>query len=134
MEHLLPKPTEMNFDCGNLAATWRKWKQTMQLYLNAVMSGKTEEQQYSTFLFVIGERGREIFNTFIWNRKARDGIETEENGITVKALFQKFEDYCLPKRNFIVERRRFFTRNQQHDEKIDAYITQLRNLSSTCGF
>ena len=41
----------MNFDSGNLAATWRKWKQTMLLYLNAVMSGKTEEQQYSTFLF-----------------------------------------------------------------------------------
>ena len=65
--------------------------------LNAVMSGKTEEQQYSTFLFVIDERGREIFNTFTWNRKTRDGVETEENNITVKALFQKFEDYCLPK-------------------------------------
>ena len=65
--------------------------------LNAVMSGKTEEQQYSTFLFVIDERGREIFNTFTWNRKTRDVVETEENNITVKALFQKFEDYCLPK-------------------------------------
>ena len=52
----------------------------------------------------------------------------------MKALFQRFEDYCLPKKNFIVERRRFFTRDQQHDEKIDAYITQLRNLSSTCEF
>ena len=46
IEHLLPKQTEMNFDFGNLAATWRKWKQTMQLYLNAVMSGRIEEQQY----------------------------------------------------------------------------------------
>ena len=54
MEHLLPKPTEMNFDPGNLAATWKKWKQTMQSYLNAVKSGKTkgqlvkEEEKYST--------------------------------------------------------------------------------------
>ena len=76
MELLLPKPTEVSFDSGNLAATWRKWKQTMQLYLNEVMSGKTEEQQYSTFLFVIGERGREIFNTFTWNKKIRDGVES----------------------------------------------------------
>ena len=98
------------------------------------MSEKTEKQQYSTFLLVIGERGREIFSTFTWSRKARDGVETEENDITVKALFQKFEDYCLPKKNFIVERRRFFTRNQQHDETIDAYFTQLRKLSSTCEF
>ena len=50
----------------------------------------------------------------------------------VKALFQKFEGYCLPQKNLIVERRRFFTRSQQHDETIDVYTTQLRNLSFTC--
>ena len=92
----------MNFDSGTLAATWRKWKQAVQLYLNAVMSRKTEELQYSTFLFVIGEHGREIFNTFTQNKKIRDGVETEED-ITVKALFPKFEDYCLPKNNLIAE-------------------------------
>ena len=90
--------------------------------------------QYSRFLFVIGETGREIFNTFSWNKKIRDGVETEEDDITVKALFQRFEDYCLPKKNLIVKRRRLFTRNQQHDETIYAYITQLRNLSSTWKF
>ena len=64
-------------DYGNLAGTLRKWKQSMQLYLNVVMSVKTEEeQQYSTFLFIIGERGREIFNTFTWNKKIRDGVES----------------------------------------------------------
>ena len=52
----------------------------------------------------------------------------------MKALFQKFEDNCLPKKKLIVERRTFSTRNQQHDEKIDAYITQLRNSSSTREF
>ena len=82
----------------------------------------------------IGEREREIFNTFTWNEKIRDDVETEEDDIMVKTLFQKFEDYCLPRKNMIVERRRFFTRNRQHDETIDAYITQLRNLSSPWEF
>ena len=45
----------MNFDSGNLAATWRKWKQTMQMYLNAVISGKTEEQQYSSLFVLVKE-------------------------------------------------------------------------------
>ena len=54
--------------------------------------------------------------------------------MVLKALFQKFEDYCLPKKNLIVEGRRFFTRNQQHDETIDAYFAQLKNLSLTCEF
>ena len=76
----------MNFYSGSLAATWRKWKQTMQFYLNAVMSGKAEEEQSSIFLFVIDERGREIFNTFAWNKEIRDGVETEEDDITVKAI------------------------------------------------
>ena len=59
----------------------------MQLYLNAVMSGKTEEQQYLTFLFITGEKGRKIFNKFTWSKKIRDGVVTEEDDITVKALF-----------------------------------------------
>ena len=122
-------------DYGNLAGTLRKWKQTMQLYLNVVMSGKTEEeQQYSTFLFVSDERGRQIFNTFTCNKKITDGVEIEEDDIMVKGLFQKFKDYCLLKKNLIVARRRFFTRNQQHDETIDAYFAQLKNLSLTCEF
>ena len=58
----------------------------MQFYLNAVMSGKAEEEQSSIFLFVIDERGREIFNTFAWNKEIRDGVETEEDDITVKAI------------------------------------------------
>ena len=55
------------------------------------MSGKSEEQQYSTFFFIIGERGREMFNTFTWNKKIRDGVESEEDDITVKALFQSLK-------------------------------------------
>ena len=81
----------MNFDSGSLAATWRKWKQTMQFYLNAVMSGKAEDEQSSIFLFVIDERGREIFNTFAWNKKIRDGVETEEDDIYDESNFKSLE-------------------------------------------
>ena len=52
------------------------------------MSAKTEEQQYSTFLFIIGERGREIFNTFTWNKKIRDGVETEEDILQSSPIYK----------------------------------------------
>ena len=58
----------MDFDASNLADAWKKWKQTMQLYLNAVMKQKTEKEKYLVFLFIIGEKGREIFNTWSWKR------------------------------------------------------------------
>ena len=52
----------------------------------------------------------------------------------LQELFKRFEDYCLPKRNLVVERRQFFQRNQHKDESCDAYVTELKNLSSTCEF
>ena len=125
----------MNFDASNLADAWKKWKQTMQLYLNAVMKQKTEEEKYSVFLFIIGEKGREIFNTWTWEKKLDENNQpTDEDDITIKLLMEKFEAYCLPKKNLVIERRKFFTRNQQPDETIDGYITELRNLSSVCEF
>ena len=37
--------------------------------------------------------------------------------------------YCLVKKNFVIEIRKFFTRNHLPDETTDAFITELRNLS-----
>ena len=69
------------------------------------------------FLFLIGEQGRDIFNTIEWGKKVdAQGDQTEEDDITVKKLFKRFEDYCLPKKNLVVERRKFFWKNQHDDE------------------
>ena len=62
MEHLLPKPIEMDFNAPNVAATCKKWKQNMEFYLAAIIKGKTKEK-YSVFLFLIDEQGRDVFNT-----------------------------------------------------------------------
>ena len=111
-EHLLPRPTEMDFHASNLADAWKKWKQTMQLYLNVVMTQKTEEEKYSVFLFMIGEKGREIFDTWTWEKKLDENNQpTDGDDITIKLLMEKFESYCLPKKNLVIERRKFFTRN-----------------------
>ena len=61
-------------------------------------------------------------------------MPTDVDDITVKLLMEKFEEYCLPKKNLVIERRKFFTRKQRPDESIDAFITELKNLSSTCEF
>ena len=41
----------------------------MEFYLTAMMRGKTEEEKYSVLLFLIGEQGRDIFNTIEWDKK-----------------------------------------------------------------
>ena len=52
----------------------------------------------------------------------------------VKKHFKRFEEYCLPKKNLVVERRKFFWKNQHDDETSDQFMTELRNLASTCEF
>ena len=102
----------MDFDASNLPDAWRKWKQTMQLYLNVVMKQKTKEEKSSVFLFITGEKRREIFNTWTWEKKLdQNNQPTDEDDITIKLLMEKFESYCLPKKNLVIERRKVFTRN-----------------------
>ena len=87
------------------------------------------------FLFLIGEQGRDIFKTIEWDKKAdAQGNQTEEDDITVKKLFKRFSEYCLPKKNLVVERRKFFWKNQHDDETYDQFMTELRNLLSTYEF
>ena len=104
MKHVLPKPTEIDFDAGNLADAWKKWEQTIQLYLNVVMKQKTEEVKYSVFLFIIGEKGREILNTWSLEKKLGENNQlTAEDDITIKLLMEEFEAYCFPKKNLMIE-------------------------------
>ena len=43
-----------------------------------------------------------------------------------------FEEYCQPRKNLVVERHRFLTRNQGPSETIDQYVTELKTLATTC--
>lgn len=62
----------MDFDASILEDAWKQ-KQTMQLYLTAVVKGKTEEERYSVFLFIIEEKLRQIFNTWAWEKRNAAG-------------------------------------------------------------
>ena len=70
----------------------------MKLYLNAVMKQKTEEEKYSVFLFIIGEKEREIFNTWTREKKLVEKNQPiDEVDITIKLLMERFKADCLQK-------------------------------------
>ena len=76
-----------------------------------------------------------MFNTLIWEKKRNaEGNPTDEDDITVRQLFKSFDDYCLPKKNLVVERRKFLWKNQHDDETFDQYMIELKNSASTCQF
>ena len=121
-------PGEMDFTSPqNLAEAWRRWRRSMEYYLIATCTGKTEPQKVAIFMCMIGKDGQEIKDTF--------EFETRENGqqvITTAILFDKFEAHCKPKKNLVVERHRFLTRDQNTGESVDQYVTELKTLAASC--
>ena len=60
-------------------------------------------------MFMLNRKVRDVFNTMTWEKKRNaEGNPADEDDITVRQLFKDFEDYCLPKKNLVVERRKFF--------------------------
>ena len=78
------------------------------------------------FLYTIGAQGRDVYRTFTF--------QTLEKDRKVEELFAAFEAHCNPKKNETVERYQFFTRNQEHGESFDKYLTELRILEKSCNF
>ena len=121
-------PGEMDFTSPqNLSETWRRWKRGMEYYLTATCTEKTEAQKAAIFMCMIGKDGQEIKDTFEFETG-----ENEQEVITTAILFDKFEAHCKPKRNLVVERHRFLTREQLPGESVDQYVTELRTLAASC--
>ena len=82
-----------------IAERWRRWKQTMRLFIELAMADKSEKEKCSAFLYTIGQAGRDVYNTM--------RLTEETNKIDI--LFCKFDAYCKPKQNVTIERYCFKT-------------------------
>lgn len=67
----LPQP----LDCGNLAKEWPQWKQAFGIYLRANNKlTESEENKIAIFLWLIGSRGVEIYNTLYPDNASTENI------------------------------------------------------------
>ena len=89
MDQLRPPP-ELDSGSTTLPERWCQWKQTMKLYIELTMTGKSEKEKCCAFLYTIGQAGRDIYNTMTFSEEEQDKIDI---------LFTKFETYCKPKNN-----------------------------------
>ena len=123
----LKQPPEMDFavsDVTNLPEKWRKWKHTAELYLSLAMPNKSEKEKCQAFLYIIGQQGRDIYETLNFS---------EDEKFKLEPMFEKFERYCKPKQNVSVERYKFNTL-AQGTSTIDQYITNLRLIAKNCNY
>ena len=120
----LRTPTELRFSAANMAAEWARWKRDWLYYAAArELSEKPAPVQIGTFFNYAGVDAQEVASHFEWQ---------EEDGLP--ALLEKFEAYCNPRRNIVLERFNFHARIQQPGETITAFLAALRSLIATCDF
>jgi len=124
--NVIRHPTELSWN-GNMGENWRFFKQKFQIYL-AASRCTDENSKYKIALLLnsIGDRALKIFNNFTY-----DPADDKDNFETV---LKKFDSYFLPEVNETYERHTFFLREQKPDETVDQYVTDLRDLSSSCNF
>ena len=66
----------LDFDSIDLLHTWKRWCEEIQLYMDLAMEGRDEKVKVKMFLYIIGSKGREMYETLHFE-KARD--ERHEN-------------------------------------------------------
>ena len=99
----------------------------MEHFLAATCSGKSEGERVAIFMCMISKDGQEVKDTFEF-QTAEDGTDI----VATKILFQKFQAYYKPRRNLVINRYNFLTRDQQPGESIDQFVTELPTLTASC--
>ncbi|XP_077865913.1 uncharacterized protein LOC144353175 [Saccoglossus kowalevskii] len=125
MEHLRA-PDTLDVNAKNLSLVWKRWKEELLLYVDLAMAGKQESQKCKLSLYLIGREGREIYETM--------QLTGDEKDRKLDEIIKAFDSYCNIKTNETVERYKFFTRNQEPNEPLEKYVTDLKILAATCNF
>ena len=87
---------------------------------------KGSDVQVAILLTLLGAEAMDIYRSFEWVTAAdKDDIEI------VKA---KFKAYFTPRVNETYERYKFLKRKQEQGETFESFLTDLKNLVSSCGY
>jgi len=94
-------PPEALLFQGNINENWKRWKQQLDLYLVATEKEKKSDKIKSSILLTcIGNKGRDIYNTFTWGE--------EEDHLNFKLVVEKFNQYCAPRKNITYLRQHLY--------------------------
>ena len=85
----------MNWGAGDLAKEWKRFKQHCQFTFDGPLSEKTEKAKVNYLMTYVGDKGREVYETFDWT-PAAEGQAREQEGV-----YAKFAHHVAPKTNRI---------------------------------
>ncbi|XP_061588346.1 uncharacterized protein LOC133452753 [Cololabis saira] len=118
-------PPRMDWESSNLPDTWRKFRQHVELMFSGPLQAKKEEEKCSYFLLWVGEKGRDVFNTWTLTAEQRKLLRT---------YYDRFEAHVTPKANPILARYKFHEKTQGQNESFDQFVSELRLLVKDCNY
>ena len=121
----------MNWQTANLATEWRRFRQHCDFTFNGPLASKTEGQKVNHLMTYIGDKGCEIYETFLWT-PATDDTPTEN--ATLEGVYVKYTQYVAPMKNHIRATVSFNRRKQDAGEQFDKFVTDLRILVKDCCY
>ncbi|XP_015765541.1 PREDICTED: uncharacterized protein LOC107344406 [Acropora digitifera] len=110
-------------DPTNLAVRWKRWKRSFNLHLTA--KGVTNDQQRVALLLHTG--GAEV-------QELNFTLVDEEEEKSFEACVRVLDEHFVPKANLPFERHQFRQMSQLNSEKIDQFVSRLRQKATTCEF
>ncbi|XP_064469299.1 uncharacterized protein K02A2.6-like [Ornithodoros turicata] len=126
MTSLLPPPKPLDIS-GDMWKAWKTWRAEYDLFAVAThLTQQPSKVQAATFLVCIGDVGRRIFDTFVF--------ENEADKQNVEVVRTKFEAYMKPTVNLTYHEFVFGKRDQKEGERFDDWLTELRTLARNCEF
>ena len=87
---------------------------------------KDNDVQVAILLTLLGPDSMDIFRSFEW------ATEIDKDGVEI--VKEKFRIYYTPRINETYQRYKFIKRKQEQGESFDSFLTDLKNLVSSCGY
>ena len=115
---------------GNLAENWARWHRKVAFYILSCANIQTDLQKVGVLLSLIGDSALDVISTLKFTHEGEEFTGTIENANKLKYddLVKQISEYCSPRKTVLLERYRFWQRQQKPDETADQYSTELRRL------
>ena len=112
---------------GNVSQGWKLWLKHFEFCLTATEEdGKIGKVKTSVLLTCIGQKGREIYETF--------NFDNPGDEMRLASVLEKFPEYCNPRRNISILCHKFFAYRQHEGQNFHDFVTELKKLSSEWEF
>ena len=105
----LTTPVRMNFSGGAIAQNWSRWEREFRTFFAGCELGqKPNETHVAILLHTAGPEAQEIHQTPVY--------ANDDERIDYNVVLGKLRAYCEPRKNFVFERHRFWSRDQLENE------------------